>query len=203
MYYPLSQIKTNLYTNGGEYFILNTNEPYIGYYFKTSNGKYFTGKTPQDLPNQELVNISTLNNVNEINDPLLSPIIIEQEDTNNIPYLNLSNQNLTNITYNPYYSPTLPTPQDYQNEEFQRYFCKKTNEIQYIEINQTQFDKLVIQDPQIEFSLYEPFTITWQLTGDKQTVARVNKNVVELTMIRQKLPKFNLYLKEDYTKYFQ
>jgi hypothetical protein len=41
------------------------------------------------------------------------------------------------------------------------------------------------------------------LTGDKQTVARVNKNVVELTMIRQKLPKFNLYLKEDYTKYFQ
>jgi hypothetical protein len=203
MYYPLSQIKTNLYTNGGEYFILNTNEPYIGYYFKTSNGKYFTGKTPQDLPNQELVNISTLNNVNEINDPLLSPIIIEQEDTNNIPYLNLSNQNLTNITYNPYYSPTLPTPQDYQNEEFQRYFCKKTNEIQYIEINQTQFDKLVIQDPQIEFSLYEPFTITWQLTGDKQTVARVNKNVVELTMIRQKLPKFNLYLKEDYTKYYQ
>jgi len=203
MYYPLSQIKTNLYTNGGEFITMSDSKQYVGFYFKTSDGRYFTGKTPQDLPNQELINIFTLNNVDIINNPLLSPVIIEQEDTSNIPYLNLSSQNFTNITYNPYYSPTLPTAQNYQNGEFQRYFCKKTNEIQYIEINQTQFDKLVIQDPQIEFSLYEPFTITWQLTGDKQTVARVNKNVVELAMIRQKLPKFNLYLKEDYTKYYQ
>ena len=202
MYYPLSQIKSNLYTNGGEYFILSTNQPYVGYYYKTSAGKYYTGKTPQDLPTQELASITTLNGVDIINNPFQSPVLVEKEDINNIPYLNLSNQYNINIIYNPYYSPTLPTVQDYQNGEFQRYFCKKTNEIQYIEINQTQFDKLVIQDPQIEFSLYEPFTITWQLIGDKQQVARVNKNVVELAMVRQKLPKFSLYLKEDYTKYY-
>lgn len=47
MYYPLSQIKTNLYTGGNEYALKsNPRTPYIGYYYKTSIGQSFTGKTP-------------------------------------------------------------------------------------------------------------------------------------------------------------
>ena len=38
-YYPKSQIKPNLYTNGGEYTLIDTGEIYKGYYFKTSTGK--------------------------------------------------------------------------------------------------------------------------------------------------------------------
>ena len=53
-YYPLSQITSNLQTNGGEFVYKNTFTPYIGYYWKTSRGKYFTGKTPQDTPTQEI-----------------------------------------------------------------------------------------------------------------------------------------------------
>ena len=48
MYYPKSQIVTNLYTNGQEYIIKSNNEKYIGNYWKTSDGKFFTGKTPED-----------------------------------------------------------------------------------------------------------------------------------------------------------
>ncbi len=58
MYYPLSQINPNLYTNGDEFVYLDpskNNQPYTGNYFATSNGKFFTGKTPQDVPNNELV----------------------------------------------------------------------------------------------------------------------------------------------------
>jgi hypothetical protein len=57
MYYPKSQIKTNLYTNGYEFTTTptNTTNSYSGYYWKTSNGKYFTGKTPQDLPTQPVI----------------------------------------------------------------------------------------------------------------------------------------------------
>ena len=55
MYYPKSQIKTNLYTNGDEYVIESTQIPYTGYYYLTSTGKAFTGKTPDDKPNQELI----------------------------------------------------------------------------------------------------------------------------------------------------
>jgi hypothetical protein len=51
MYYPKSQIKTNLYTNGGEFSNSITNQPYQGYYYETSNGQLYTGKNPQDGPN--------------------------------------------------------------------------------------------------------------------------------------------------------
>jgi hypothetical protein len=220
MYYPKSQIKTNLYTNGDEYIIELTQTQYIGYYYLTSTGKAFTGKNPDDKPNQELIKVEPVvkdeidsssivrNSTSTIfssHNPGAIESVTSLDYNTALNYAQLKNINIFNppIKLLPYYSPTSPTPQDYQIGEFQRYFCKKTNEIQYIEINKEQFDKLIGKDPQIEFSLYQPFTITWILTGEKQQVAQINKNIVELAMVRQKLPKFNLYLKEDYTKYFQ
>ena len=52
MYFPKSQITTDLYTNGKEFIYINSNTEYIGFYFKTSNGKYYTGKNPNDSPLQ-------------------------------------------------------------------------------------------------------------------------------------------------------
>jgi hypothetical protein len=51
MYYPKSQIKTNLYVAGGLLVLSSTKEQYIGYYYEISNGQKFTGKDPQDKPN--------------------------------------------------------------------------------------------------------------------------------------------------------
>ena len=208
-YYPLSQITPNLYTNGDE-FINNIGEPYIGYYYKVSNGRFFAGRIPNAiLGNIEIVKSTLQNN--------LTPSVLYQETSINIinasnasadidsevtEYNNITNSKYTSDILLPYYNPQLPTPQDYQNTEFRRYFCKKTNEVIYVEINKDQYDKLSINDPQILWQLYFPFNITWQLTGDKQQVAQVNKNMVELTSIRLKLPSFNLYIKEDYTKYY-
>jgi hypothetical protein len=58
-YYPLSQIKTNLYTNGQEFTLTpyTPSNSYVGYYWSTSDGKFFTGKTPQDTPNSEIFKI--------------------------------------------------------------------------------------------------------------------------------------------------
>jgi hypothetical protein len=207
-YYPLSQIKTNLYTNGGEYCfnIHDPNNTYSGYYWKTSDGKFFTGKTPQDTPNEQIYTIP--------------PLVLQQQDTidntlnidivglvNNTPelidYLKIKQINPSTITFIPTYYPTQPTQQDYQIGEFRRYFCKKTNEIQYTEISKDQFDLLVAKDPQILWQLYLPFFIPWNITGTKEHVARVNKNIVELTMKNLRLPRFNDYLKNDYTKYYK
>ena len=58
MYYPKSQVKTNLYTNGGEYAISDSNTPYKGYYYKTSTGEYFSGRTPNETPSFRLVKIN-------------------------------------------------------------------------------------------------------------------------------------------------
>ena len=177
MYYPQSQITSNLYTNGNEFIYSNTQLPYVGYYWKVSNGKYFTGKTPQDTPNEEIIK-STSDRSQVILDPSYSSNISEVALAYDAPYVydeNIYNESniLTYLslkkipiikpptTIVPSYFATLPTPQDYQNTEFRRYFCKKTNELIYLEISKENYDKLVAQDPQILFELYIPFNLPW------------------------------------------
>jgi hypothetical protein len=92
---------------------------------------------------------------------------------------------------------------DYQIGEYRRYFCKKTNEIIYLEINKDTYDKLVGKDSKILYQLYQPFNLPWQLTGDKSQVFIINKNITELTSKQQKLPMLSEYLKNDFTKYYK
>jgi len=214
MYYPKSQIKTNLFTNGDEYFLSTTGESYKGYYYKTSTGQVFSGKTPDDLPNILLESISstewdlTAASENGRNfqqqadnfDGLVYGNEQQKPETINT-YLSLKPENLNLII--PYYVPALPTEQDYQTGEFRRYFCKKTNEIQYIEINKTQYDLLVVKDSSILWQLYSPFNLPWQITGDQEQVARTNKNIVDLTSVRLRLPRFGDYLNNNYIKYYR
>jgi hypothetical protein len=218
MYYPKSQIKTNLYTSGDEYVPTLGGDPYRGFYYKTSTGQYFTGRTPDDRPNIELSLIIQLpettpdiNNTSEIliyPDP--DPVGITTPDGGEYSlgltaeYFNLTNsQNsiLTQIV--PSYIAPTPTQQDYQIGEFRRYFCKKTNEILYLEINKATYDKLIVKDIQYLYSLYEPFNLPWKLTGTKEEVEKVNRNIVELTSERLRLPQLGRYLKDDYLKYYK
>ena len=203
MYYPLSQIKTNLYTNGDEFVITRTNEPYTGFYYKTSTGQLFSGKTPQDIPSEPLSPVFNISEVNIPQNPYTPVLNVEQINAKNTTYVDLTNEKTNQVVYIPFFNPQLPTQQDYQIGEFRRYFCKKTNEIIYIEINKDQYDKLITKDSQILWQLYFPFNLLWTLTGDKQQVAKVNRNMVLLTSKNLKLPAFSLYLKEDYTKYYQ
>ena len=55
MYYPPSQIKTDQYTNGDEFVYYGTSEKYTGFYYIVGDGRYFTGKNPNDSPQEELV----------------------------------------------------------------------------------------------------------------------------------------------------
>jgi hypothetical protein len=45
MYYPLSEIIENQYTDGNEYVEIDTLKPYKGYYYLTTDGKVFSGST--------------------------------------------------------------------------------------------------------------------------------------------------------------
>jgi hypothetical protein len=214
-YYPLSQITTNLNTNGSEFVYASTNQEYKGNYWKNSKDEYFTGKTPQDTPVEKLIKIvynednflsSGKNATSTIalfpKDP--DPVMLNYGEGRSISeYLILKKVNQTKIIYIPSYFATLPTQQDYQNTEFRRYFCKKANEIIYLEISKETYDKLVSQDSQIEYSLYIPFYLPWQLTGEREQVYKTNKNITELTSVRQKLPMLAEYLKMDFTKYYK
>jgi hypothetical protein len=199
MYYPKSQIQANLYTNGNEYVIASSNEIYAGYYWKTSSGKFFTGKTPEDTPSVELKLKSKLENVSTI--PSSTTTVFNSEFTtreyNSIKQI----QTPSPLLLPTYYLPQ-PTEQDYQVGEFQRYFVKKTNELIYTEVNKDTHDKIQENDPQWLWSLYIPFSLPWNISGDKLQVAKTNKNIVDLTMQRLKLYKFNEYLRNDYLKFY-
>ena len=153
MYYPLSQIKVNLYTNGGEYVYLSTKENYIGYYWQTSKQEFFTGKTPQDVPNEKLI-LSFEYSSDVISKGSNIPLSINQEDVRNSNYIDINKINVNQITLVPSFTPNIPTQQDYVNGEYRRYFCKKSNEIIYLEISKDTYDKLVDQDSKILWQLY-------------------------------------------------
>jgi hypothetical protein len=44
MYYPKSEITSNLYTSTGEFIYKETHQTYRGPYYATTDGKYYTGK---------------------------------------------------------------------------------------------------------------------------------------------------------------
>jgi hypothetical protein len=218
MYYPLSQITPNLYTNGNEYIVISTQENYVGYYWKNSKDQFFTGKTPQDQPSVELIiseystmasqtdAISNSNYVIKVSNSDVDPYISLPDPPRGSgtgTYLTLKNIDVNSTTLLPTYSPTLPTQKDYQIGECRRYFCKKTNEIIYIEINKDTHDKLVNKDSSILYQLYQPFSLPWKLTGDKSQVFITNKNITELTSKQQKLPMLSEYLRNDFTKYYK
>jgi hypothetical protein len=200
MYFPLSQISTNLSTNGGEFVYLTTKQPYSGNYWKTSTGKFYTGKTPQDTPTQELIPVASDTGVTPPT-PILINSYYNQMDDNNEIYIDLVKPPSPALP--PLYSVNIPTQQDYSIGEYRRYFCKKTNEIVYLEINKDTYDKLVGKDSKILYQLYQPFNLPWQLTGDKSQVFITNKNITELTSKQQKLPMLSEYLRNDFTKYYK
>jgi len=196
MYYPQSQIKTNLYTNGGEFIIATTGVPYRGYYYSVSNGKFFTEKSPTPnsleltLLSGNLQSTATLQSVNTVPSSV------------SLTYDSLSNPPLK-ARYLPLVISPLPTQEDYTAGEFQRYFAKKINEVIYIETDKDTYTKLVNKNPELYFEQYIPFSLPWDISGDKEQVYKTNKNIVEQIMVKNKLPKFGDYLKFDYLKYYK
>jgi hypothetical protein len=191
MYYPKSQIKTDLYTNGDDFLTSTTQTTYKGYYYETSTGEQFTGKSPEDPPNIKLLSIS--------DDPILSPetpseTLITQDGPLISP--SLPNRNI------PQFNLTIPTTQDQQNGQFNRYFCKRTNENRYMEINFDTYNQLRVQDPKIAWDLYSPTLIIWLIQGNREQVYNSNKGSVQSVEQNLKWYGFSQYFKDDFSKYY-
>jgi hypothetical protein len=207
MYYPKSQIQVNLYTNGGELSIKSNNQNYIGSYWKTSDGKFFTGKTPDDSNIQELIKTSTTTS------QTYSNLTAEAFEPTPQLFLNPNSQILSeysklNSKFNESkklpksYNPS-PTESDYELGEFSRYFCKKTNEIVYTEINKETYTKLSGRDSSYLWQLYIPIKYSWSIAGDEEKIYNINKNMTKYMMNKFKLPALDKFLREDYLKFWK
>jgi hypothetical protein len=181
-YYPKNKIQTNLYTSGNEFVYLSDRQPYVGSYYKLYNGKYFTGVNPDETPSLELIKLPSPGNDTELN---------------TLKRLNLEG-NLS-IPYNPLF----PTPQDYQNGEFIRYFLIRRNQLLFSEINKSNYDEYINKKPTVYWRTYRPFSLKWQLTGDISRVAQVNRDITSLIEIRENVTGLGLYLQENWIQYYK
>ena len=196
MYFPQSQIKTNLSTNGGEFVTLLTNENYIGSYWSTSSGKYYTKKNPQDTPYEELIKFAPLplNNNSSVS-------ILGIQSTGSIENLNPNYEtvraydlargvdvNNPEIRLIPQYFYPKPTEADYSLGAFTRYICKRTNQDIYIEINKDTYNGLKDASSEYLFSLYEPFTITWTISGG--SISEISKTNLKSVSLVEKQNKY-------------
>jgi len=197
-YYPKNRIQTNLYTNGGEYTIKSTGEDYIGYYYKLYNNTFFTGKTPNDTPNQELILFEETINIT----PRL--VIVESFPD---PEVNIYNSLTTTpnpkIIPSPYYPQ--PTEDNYKLGEFQRYFMKQINNFLYTEISKKDYDSLVNKNESYLWQLYFPISIPWEISGDKDQVEQTNKQITILFETQNKIFGFSQFIEKigGYLKFYK
>lgn len=173
-YIPKNKIQTGFYTNGEEYVLASTKQPYLGTYYKLSTGKFFSGKGPDDINSKELIFT---------------------------PFIDGGGSNLVDPSI--LYSPLLPTPQDYKNGSFNRYFSLRLNQPLFVEISKATVDLFTKKDPGVPWKTNKAFSLIWELTGDITQVAQTNKNITELTEQRQKAFGLSVYLKDDWTQYYK
>ena len=205
MYYPKSQITTNLFTLGDEYVYVGTTQVYSGSYFKTSDGNTFTGKNPNNKPNNP-IELSSIN----LND--FQPFNTELEEfPNSYDIINddyywakgINQNEVTPIPKPPIQITPLPSPSEYSIGEIQRYFTSKINEIKYTEINETQYTSFINNESTVLSSLYIAFQLPWVITGDRSNAYNVNMKTVNRVQKNFKLQGFKSYFKGRYDQLFQ
>lgn len=110
-YYPLTRIIPNLYTRGNE-FITSDGKPYTGRYYKTYDGKNFTGINPVLGTNQLLTPVEDVRITSRSSRAYIAA------STQNIEQLaTVSNTVLERLDS---YFP-IPIPSDYSRGYFTRY----------------------------------------------------------------------------------
>ena len=208
MYYPKSQIKTNLLTQGGEFTVASTGQDYKGYYYMTSNGQAYSGKTPSDIPTYLLQTIAqnpSFSATARDAEPGLGGGSISYSSYFMLPpsYIASTKIDISTSPSTPKQSYPIVTENDYKLGEFQRYFLKKGNETKFLEISLEDYRKYVSQDSDVMFELYTPIQINWILTGEKEQVYKVNQSIVARTEREQNLPGFTQYFRDRFTQFYK
>ena len=152
-YYPLSRVRTNLYTEGGWY--LNGNA-YRGPYYLTYDGKAYTGSNPATGPNELLTNVpkelATVEARRLRGEASIGDFHKEPQ----------SNKMRLATPYNP-----LVSEEEYRKGYFKRYFVKRIVDRGYIiEVDYITWTE-VVNKLNRAYETYEGVDLMWQLTGPR------------------------------------
>jgi len=192
MYYPKSQIKSNLYTNGGEYVYASDKTTYTGYYYTTSDGKAFSGKEPNSGINVRIISYNNTTGNEATNQPLIgrgevieSTINLTDAPFDDDSYDAVSKKSnypkLKNFKPRKIPNQYLRRPQkeDVKLRGYNKFFTKKRTSFLYYEISEEDYNLLIEKDKTIAFDLYEGVSIFWDLYDfslNKTKVADVERD---------------------------
>jgi hypothetical protein len=198
-YYPKNKIKTDLYTNGDSLYTRGY-YPYVGYYFETYDGKYFSGKNPSYDQSEELFTYPNYS----LKDP--SPENF-QPQVSFTTYQKLPVDLSSPISQKlPYGVVSTPTQEDYANGRFMRYFVKKTNENVYISVDKNQYTKILTSDPNWASRYYTAIILPWVISNVTELeAAKINKNTTHQIQTDQRLYGFVKYIESrgGYNKFYK
>lgn len=206
VYIPKSQIKENQFTPGGEWSYVKDNSPYTGYYYLLSNGKAYTGKNPNNPPNEEIYQYTVIESADTLG---TVPQTSEYNDLWNGSegrdlrrYGILQNTNYGLIKSIPPTILTFPTPEDYKNYYYKRYFVVKINEQIYKETSLEVYNEIKSQNPVWTWESYLPFTLTWTIKGNIEDVFKANRGMIAIKEKKIKRKGLDIYLEQNYLQYY-
>lgn len=205
MYFPKSQISTNLSTQGDELVYASNQKNYVGNYFKTSGGQFYTGNEPNDGPNYKLIPSSITSNKN-IEDVEVGKLGSYNETANTVL---LPNQySATPGVSTPSSTPVIssspqPTEGNYDDGRFNRYYLKKTNNYLYREISKSNYTLFETSNPVVPYDLYLPIKINWFISGDLLEVYKKNYNITKLVEEQNGWFGFVQSFKDRFARYYR
>tara|TARA_B110000977_G_scaffold39397_1_gene52871 strand:+ start:803 stop:1405 length:603 start_codon:yes stop_codon:yes gene_type:complete len=197
MYYPKSQIKTNLTTQGQEFVFASNKKPYKGKYWKTSKGTFYTGENPNDGSPLKLIPIDTLKPHSEIkNNSTHSHTDSREYDMYLLDDSYYSARGIKSRNQPPR-NPISSKPK-IGEKITERYFVSKTNEPQFIEVSKVEFQKFESKSSEVNWSLYESIKLNWKTDGTQEEAYLYNKNQV----LKQYILGFEFYFKGKFDNYW-
>lgn len=196
MYYPKSQIKPNQYTNTGEFLIASSNSEYIGYYYSTSDGKFYSGGNPGDGKNQLLIKATSPPPSSPFKDSIFkqdfdlgtlkpntqvtvywdssenesdadSQVSVEEQYTENSDYPEYSNVFSTRVREIPPSGTTTITDEDINKGYYFRYFCKDCINYSYFEVTKDTWNKMNNSPESFAMDIFEVTKLRFLISGRK------------------------------------
>jgi hypothetical protein len=155
MYLPKSKYIGDKYTVGEEWVKEGESTPYIGYYYKTWEGKAFTGRRPGDGANELLTPFEGYSQDLDLTTEKSTYDII----SNDIQAFALK-KTIPVPTHYP-----VPTRQDYLNLSFTRYLAKERLTGKVFEISLDTYTALNSNDTRYYYPGYTTVKLDWTIVG--------------------------------------
>lgn len=160
-YIPKSKI-TILSTNGGELLVKSTRKPYNGFYIKVSNGKYYAGTSNINL-GSELI-LADVDNIGA--GERTTKELGYGYDVKKFKLLKKQIKNRLEKTKPLPAAKTVPNELNYLNGFYTRYFTKRVNGNNYLEIDKDTYDSINKKESKYDYNLYQVGSIRWYITGN-------------------------------------